>query len=178
MIIRLAGRDDAPALADLGAVTFTEAFGTFYSPENLALHLATMHSQAAHARVLQDPDARVWLAADEKGEAVGYAVAGRCELPVTNLEATAGELKQIYVRASHQMHHLGSKLMRAALDWLEEKYAPLYIGVWSQNTGAQRLYARHGFQKVAEYQFRVGQHLDHEFILKRSSHWRAQGGAA
>lgn len=45
---------------------------------------------------------------------------------------------------------------------------PLYIGVWSENFGAERLYARHGFQRVGEYLFPVGEHRDLEFILKRS----------
>lgn len=48
-----------------------------------------------------------------------------------------------------------------------ETHEPLYIGVWSENFGAQRLYARYGFQPVGEYLFPVGQHRDREFILKR-----------
>ena len=43
----------------------------------------------------------------------------------------------------------------------------VWIGVWSENHGAQRLYARHGFEKVGEYEFKVGQTRDHEFILRR-----------
>jgi RimJ/RimL family protein N-acetyltransferase len=43
----------------------------------------------------------------------------------------------------------------------------VYIGVWSGNAGAQRLYARHGFEKIGEYDFPVGQHLDREFILRQ-----------
>jgi ribosomal protein S18 acetylase RimI-like enzyme len=39
--------------------------------------------------------------------------------------------------------------------------------VWSENFGAQRFYGRYGFEKVGEYGFRVGNTVDHEFILKR-----------
>lgn len=46
-------------------------------------------------------------------------------------------------------------------------HEPLYIGVWSEKFGAQRLYARHDFQRVGEYLFPVGEHRDLEFVLKR-----------
>ena len=57
--------------------------------------------------------------------------------------------------------------MRIALDWLARPGRMLWIGVWSKNLGAQRLYARHGFQKVGEYKFAVGNTRDDEFILRR-----------
>jgi RimJ/RimL family protein N-acetyltransferase len=41
------------------------------------------------------------------------------------------------------------------------------VGVWSENVGAQRLYARYGFEKIGEYDFPVGAQLDREFILKQ-----------
>jgi hypothetical protein len=46
--------------------------------------------------------------------------------------------------------------------------------VWSENHGAQRLYARYGFDKIGEYGFPVGQTIDREFILKQT---RARSGA-
>ncbi len=44
----------------------------------------------------------------------------------------------------------------------------IWIGVWSENYGAQRFYERHGFSKVGEYGFEVGRTVDREFILRRS----------
>ena len=56
----------------------------------------------------------------------------------------------------------------AALAWLE-KDGPrtLWIGVWSENLGAQRFYARHGFGRVGSYEFPVGRVRDLEYILRR-----------
>ena len=39
--------------------------------------------------------------------------------------------------------------------------------MWSQNFGAQRFYARLGFQQVGNYEFLVGSVRDPEFILRR-----------
>ncbi|HYG26310.1 MAG TPA: GNAT family N-acetyltransferase, partial [Caulobacteraceae bacterium] len=68
----------------------------------------------------------------------------------------------------HQGGGTGSALFRAALDWLGNR-PRLWIGVWSENLGARRFYARHGFKKVGEYEFPVGRVRDREFILCRSA---------
>jgi ribosomal protein S18 acetylase RimI-like enzyme len=44
----------------------------------------------------------------------------------------------------------------------------LYIGVWSENFGAQRFYGRLGFTRIGKYGFPVGDHIDQEFILRRA----------
>ena len=57
---------------------------------------------------------------------------------------------------------------QAAMDWLQaEGPRTVWIGVWSQNPGAQRFYARHGFEKVGEHTFPVGRVVDLEFTLRR-----------
>ena len=62
----------------------------------------------------------------------------------------------------------GTLLLRTALEWLErDGPRTLWIGVWSENYGAQRFYARHGFEIVGEYSFMVGDHADREFITCR-----------
>jgi len=108
-----------------------------------------------------------WLLCAEGQPAVGFALAGYCKLPVENLESTAGELRQLYVCATHQQRGLGTLLFETALEWLEQHYSPLYLGVWSGNYGAQRFYGRYGFAKVGEYGFPVGKTIDRELIFRR-----------
>lgn len=167
--VRRAAEADAAALADLAKATFTEAFGHLYPSEDLATHVASAYSEAACREVLADPRMAYWLASAEHEPPVGFALAGYCKLPVQNLEPDAGELRQLYVRATHQNLRLGARLFEAALAWLDACYSPLYIGVWSSNFGAQRFYARYGFVKVGEYGFPVGRTVDREFILKRGT---------
>ncbi len=163
--VRRATVDDAAALAELAAATFTETFGHLYPPEDLAAHLARTSTAAAWREIASDPRMASWLVGEDPP--VGFALAGYCKLPVAGLEPTAGELRQLYVRSTHQNRRLGARLVDVALAWLEQRYAPLYIGVWSKNYGAQRFYERYGFVKVGEYGFPVGKTIDREFILKR-----------
>lgn len=165
--LRRATLDDAPALALLGAESFTETFGHLYPPEDLQIFLAGTHSVDAWRRVLVDTQRAVWLA--HLAEApVAFITAGACKLPIENREPNAGEIQQLYVLAKHHNLRLGSGLMDLGLQWLDaQARTPLYIGVWSENFGAQRFYGRYGFKKVGEYGFRVGNTVDHEFILKK-----------
>lgn len=166
--IRRASPDDAAGLAALGAATFTETFGHLYPPEDLQLFLTKSHSVQTWNRVLTDPRGAVWIAELADGAQIGFISVGACKLPVENREPTAGEVQQLYVLARHHNLRLGTQLMAAGLEWLEaQRRTPIYIGVWSENFGAQRFYGRYGFNKVGEYGFPVGTTVDREFILKR-----------
>ena len=168
LTIRRAGLADAAALAVVTERTFTETFGHLYPPEDLAEYIRGTCTPESCRKLLNDPKIGVWLIGADRAAPVGYVTAGSCKLPVENREPNAGEIRQLYVLATHQNQRLGARLLDVALEWLvEQNFSPLYIGVWSENHGAQRFYGRYGFKKVAEYGFPVGKTVDHEFILKR-----------
>src|SRR5512134_2184129 len=121
---------DAGALARLAEVTYREAFGHLYPPEDLATYVASAYAPKACLETLADPRMAYWLAGREGEPAVGFALAGYCKLPFPGLEPTAGELRQLYVRSAWQNQRLGTLLFEAALTWLEAHYSPLYVGVW------------------------------------------------
>ena len=165
--IRRASPDDAPVLAALGARTFTESFGQLYSAQDLQAFLDESHAAAAYERVLADPACALWLA-EENGGAIGYALAGPSGLPHADVAPGDGELKRLYLLASAQGGGIGARLFEQALGWLErDGPRTLWISVWSENHGAQRFYARYGFEHVGEYAFIVGQQRDREFIFRR-----------
>lgn len=167
--IRRATIADAFTLSEIGGATFSETFGHLYPPEDLAAFLQEAHSPDAWSRRLHAAHTAVWLAESADVGAAGYASAGPCKLPVTDLESNAGELFQLYLRNAHRGQKLGSRLLETVLAWLEGSgFDPLYIGVWSGNSGAQRLYERFGFKRVGEYEFAVGSRRDHEYILRRA----------
>lgn len=174
--IRRATAEDARTLAALGAATFTETFGHLYPTEDLQGFLAGSHSVEAWTRGLADPGRAVWLAALPGGTPIGFIAVGACKLPLENREPTAGEIQQLYVLGRYHNMRLGSHLMDIGLEWLETRgCTPVYIGVWSENLGAQRFYRRYGFEKIGEYGFPVGKTVDREFILKAGRPLRSTG---
>ena len=165
--LRRAEVADAGLLAALGARTFTETFGHLYHPDDLEAFLADAYGLARTCADLADPRKAVWLV-EVAGEAVGYALAGPCDLPHAEVTPACGELKRLYFLQGHQSGGLGRTLFGEVLAWLQiDGPRTVWIGVWSENHGAQRFYQRHGFEAVGEYGFAVGRTVDREFILRR-----------
>lgn len=165
--LRRATLDDAQALSTLAARTFTETFGHLYPPQDLADFLADAYAVEKQRTILAHPDYAVWLL-EVGGEAVGHAAAGPCGLPHADVAPGDGELKRLYLVQGHQGGGNGTRMMRAAMDWLlRDGPRTLWVGAWSENLGAQRFYARFGFERVGQYIFPVGATRDLEFILRR-----------
>lgn len=166
--LRRAVASDADALTALGRETFTATFGHLYPAEDLSAFLDAAHTPAQYAAWTADPAYGLWIA-ESDGTPIGYALAGPNTLPHPDAAPGDGELKRIYVSRAAQGVGAGSRLLATALEWLNRLDRPLWIGVWSENLGAQKLYERHGFVKAGEYEFHVGKTRDREFILRREA---------
>lgn len=168
-LIRRAGAADAEAVAAIGAETFVETFGHLYPASDREAYLVEAYSLERTRADLADLAKATWLV-EADGEVAGYALAGPCGLPHGDVTADCGELKRIYLRKSHQGGGLGARLFAETMAWLQSAGPrDVWLGVWSENHGAQRFYARHGFTKAGEYNFHVGQTVDLEFILRRGA---------
>ncbi|HRN62475.1 MAG TPA: GNAT family N-acetyltransferase [Luteimonas sp.] len=171
--LRRATAEDADTVAALAARTFVETFGHQYPPDDLASFLRDAYSADRQRTILSHPDYAIWLLEDE-GEAIGHVAAGPCGLPHPDVATGDGEIKRLYLRQGWQSGGHGARLMDAAMDWLlQGGPRTLWVGVWSENFGAQRFYERRGFRKAGEYLFEVGGTRDREFILRRPA---GQGG--
>ncbi len=167
-LIRRATPADAATLAALGVATFIESFGHLYMPEDLQAFLDESHGESAYAALLTEnwPYA-LWIA-ERDGLALGYAQAGSCGLPHADVRPEDGEIKRLYLRHEAQNAGIGADLMDAAMAWLlRDGPRTLWVSVYSENIGAQRFYARYGFDFAGEYHFIVGQQHDREFMYRR-----------
>ena len=172
--VRVATIDDVADLAQLGADTFVESFGPMYGAEDLASFLAANHTEDVYRGFVQEPKLQAWIARQHDHQAVGFATAGPCHLPVPNQPPASGELGRLYIRQGCQGGGLGARLLHAALDFLEDEFEHTYLSVFSKNTGAQRLYKRYGFIIFHEYHFMVGNHADEEFLMRRTQRIRPE----
>lgn len=171
--IRRATVDDVAVLAALKQRTFRETFvdGSLdmgYSPEDLAMFEAESYSEEKVRSELTDIRCAQWVAEAADGSLAGYVHVGPCKLPHAEAGPEQGELYQIYISDRWQGHGLGRGLLDAAFGWLNENMpGPVWLGVFSGNVKAQAVYAGRGFMKVGEYDFKVGDHRDHEYILRK-----------
>lgn len=166
--IRDARTADIPALAALGEQTFAGTFRHLYSAKNLQTFLTEFHSEAFYARVLQDPEQRVFVV-DDGGTLAGYILLKPDSLPCDPPRVDALEISRLYLLDTHRSKGLGSRLMGAALDYAQAKnFSEITLSVYSENYGAHRFYERYGFSKIGEYGFVVGDHVDAEWIMLKA----------
>ena len=171
VVIRTPTAADAEALGALGRQTFidtfVDGFGISYPADDLTAFLNASFSPGATAAKLAEAGAAWWVA-ERDGELLAFANAGPNTLPHPDAKPSHAELRRLYVSKAAQGLGLGTKLLTLSLDWMEaHSDGALWIGVWSGNEKAQKLYAAYGFEKAGEYDYPVGAWNDHEFILRR-----------
>ena len=171
-VIRKATADDAGPLAELAAITFPLACPPESRPEDIAAHLANTLSEASFREYLADPDVTV-LVIDAGGTLRGYSLLldRRTEDPDVAgvLDATPStELSKCYVHPDHHGLGAAAELMQASITAAAGTGARgLWLGVNSQNARAIRFYEKSGFRKVGTKSFRLGNTVEHDFVMER-----------
>ena len=172
-VIRPPRPEDAAALGILGRQTFIDTFvaedgfAIPYPVDDLNAFLDASFLPEPMAKKLVEPGSAWWVA-ERDGELLAFANTGPNTLPHPDATPANMELRRLYVGKSAQGLGLGTQLLKLSLDWMEANTdGPLWIGVWSGNVKALKLYSAYGFEKVGEYQYPVGAWRDDEFILRR-----------
>jgi ribosomal protein S18 acetylase RimI-like enzyme len=167
-------RDAAPGdAADLCAFawrvfteTFVEDLGCAYPPADLEHFRREAYQPELFERWIRSPDYGVAVAEAESGY-VGYAVAGPCSFEHDLAKPEFGELKRLYVARDGQGRGIAPALLTRALAHLRAVgRLPVLLSVWSGNLRAQAFYVKHGFAKVGDFKFPVGETLDDEHLMR------------
>jgi ribosomal protein S18 acetylase RimI-like enzyme len=159
---------DAETLSRLARQTYADAFGHSFTPNDLAAHLAKHLAPANLAQMIAED---LVLVAEDEGELVGYVQVGLAALDEVATTDDDYELRRLYVQADSQNQGIGGLLLDAALTHPRLHAARrIFLDVWENNLGAQRFYARHGFEVVSKRRFITasGAEGDFDLIMVRS----------
>lgn len=151
--------DDSAELAAVAAATFPLACPPTVGQSDIAAAIDDHLSAPCFASYLADPH-RVVFTARRDGAIIGYAMLVTGDSGV--------ELSKMYVLSDH--HHTGAadELMLAALKRAREHgAAQVWLGVNQANSRAQRFYRRHGFEVAGTRQFRLGSHVEDDYVMVR-----------
>jgi ribosomal protein S18 acetylase RimI-like enzyme len=170
--IREAALAEAESLCAFAWRTFTETFledlGCAYPEADIATFREEAYRPELFVRWSQSSDYGVWVA-ETNGRYVGYAVVSPCSFDHELARPEHGELKRLYVSRDGQGRGVAPALLGCAMDGLTARgRTPVFLSVWSGNLRAQAFYAKHGFEKVADFKFPVGETLDDEFLMRRA----------
>ena len=168
-ILRAAGPRDAARLALLGGATFLHSFAHDHPGDAIVAHVDAYHSRDWYARMLADPANAAWILETDLGAPIGYALLTPPELDCP-IDASDRELKRIYLLGPWQSGGWGAKLLEAVETEARARGAGrLLLCVYSANLGAQRFYARRGYEDTGHRQnFMVGDVPFEDFIWAKS----------
>lgn len=163
--IRRGVRADAPALAEFGARSFSEAFGALNRPEDMRAYLDATFGIAQQSAELTDPDLAT-LMADHEGKLVAYAQVQRGTPPACVTVGPAIELHRFYV--DQRLHGTGvAQALMAQVHACAREFGAryLWLSTWERNARGLRFYERCGYVDVGGAVFVVGADRQSDRIL-------------
>ena len=171
-IIRKATEDDAGRLAELAGVTFPLACPPGSSDADIAAHLASTLSEKHFRAYTADPDITI-LVVEADGKLSGYSmlVARPAQDPDVASALSllpSAELSKCYLHPDHHGLGAAAELMHATIESAAAAGAQgTWLGVNSLNAKAIRFYEKSGFSKVGTKTFKLGDTVEHDFVMER-----------
>lgn len=155
MIIRNAAIKDAPALAELGRITFLESHGHSAPDRDISTYVQEKYTVAAIAAILTDPANHVHLLETET-DLVGYSVVQyNCPAPESAQQALT-KLDRFYLLAAYHNQQLGRRLFNYVLNGSKAAgQEGMWLYTWVENHRAIRFYEKQGFVIAGHHDFRL-----------------------
>lgn len=155
--IRRATADDAVLISALATTTFFEAYFVQDESANLAAYIYDSFKPETLRAEIAAPDSRFFIISVDS-RAVGYAKT----IDNSRVEGIAGEkvieIKRIYIVERFWGTGAGKTLLKYCIaDARERGFEQLWLGVWEENTRAQRFYLKFGFEQVGTVTFPYGE---------------------
>ncbi|MHA7305299.1 GNAT family N-acetyltransferase [Arthrobacter sp. TMN-49] len=175
--IRTAVAADAPELAALAALTFPLACPAGSPPEEIESFVAQYLSVHAFERYVADPARKIFLAhgVPSSGADSLLAYSMLVDAPPSDADVAAvvcgddsAELSKCYAHPDTHGSGVSATIMAASLDWVRELgRGQVWLGVNSENLRAQGFYLKHGFTIAGTRSFRLGNRVEHDYVMVR-----------
>ena len=162
--IRLAKKEDAPCIALLGRITFTETFGHFFRDQK---DLIDYYDWTFSVQKIEDgiekPNNIFWIAFANRLP-VGYAKLKLNSNSEFIESKSVCQLQKIYVLRDFLSMKIGFELQEALLKKAKElNFDQVWLSVLDSNERAINFYKKTGFEKIGNHYFQIGKE-NFEFI--------------
>jgi ribosomal protein S18 acetylase RimI-like enzyme len=162
-------RKDLAELRDLSIETFTDTFGVYNTPEDLAHYLTTAYAAPVLEAELTNPESFFYfLEAD--GETIGYLKLNIGQAQTEPMGNDSLEIQRIYIRKDFQGQGWGRALIEAT-EAIARQHGKrdIWLGVWDQNHNAMAFYQKLGFALTGEsHDFFLGSDHQTDLIMQKS----------
>ncbi|MFP4095465.1 MAG: GNAT family N-acetyltransferase [Cyclobacteriaceae bacterium] len=158
--------EELDQLRELSIHTFEEAFAEANTKEDMRLYTKSAFSQKQLLQEMQDPDITFYFL-KQQDILLGYCKIKRGLPSAVREKGPALEICRLYVKQTFQKQGLGQWMLAQIIAKARQKSLDfVWLGVWSQNPDAIRLYERQGFEKIGSYTFMLGRDAQTDFIMK------------
>ena len=164
IMVRIATKQDAPLIALLGRITFTETFGHFFRYKNdLLEYYDQTFSVTKIKKGLENSDNIFWLAFVNELP-VAYAKLKLNSKSAFSQSENICQLQKIYVLSNFISMKIGFKLQSILIDKAKEnQFDEIWLSVLESNDRAIRFYEKNDFKSVGNHNFQIGKE-NFEFI--------------
>ena len=168
LTIRLAGPDDAAAVAAFGERGFRETFGPDNRPEDMDAYCAATYALERQRRELAEPE-RVTLLAEMDGRLAGYVQLRDGPAPLCVTGADPIEILRFYVDRRWHGQGIARTLMAETLGLARAMgRQTIYLAVWEHNARAIAFYRKAGFREVGAQPFQLGKDVQTDQVMVRN----------
>jgi ribosomal protein S18 acetylase RimI-like enzyme len=157
-----ASEEQLGTLTYISRKTFNDAFAHLNNPDDLAVFL----SHHLTDETLGKEDSEFYFATDGEQPIAYFKInTGKAQ---TELKQDDGlEIERIYVLKEHQGKKLGHRLMEECTQLARRKGKKyVWLGVWEINPNAIRFYQNNGFKIFDKHQFKVGNDLQTDLMMR------------
>jgi diamine N-acetyltransferase len=167
---------DAPAIAAMGAKTFTEAFGYSVSSADLAAYLQETFTASAVLREVADAHTTTLVARmsepSEGGTTTGRVVGmvqllrGKTDPSLSGPADGHALMRRLFVDTSVLGRGIGTRLI-AAVEAMasNEAFRQLWLTVFEESSRAQKLYEKLGYTKTGEVECMTGNCIQTDWVM-------------
>ena len=165
--IRPVTSQDVGLLREISIKTFTHAFATFNTPEDMQQYISSNLSETRLLNEINTPGSYFYFA-EKDGEICGYLKLNT-EVAQTDLKTQTDtlEIERIYVLSEFQNQKIGQFLFDKSLE-IARQYCKttLWLAVWEHNPGAIAFYKRNGLTEFGSHNFKLGDDLQTDILMK------------
>ena len=153
----------------LAKQSFIDAFEKSSDPENFKLYVAQTFTPSVVAEELVHSETAFFMLRNEEKENVGY-IKLRWDRGAEFFPNDKNvELQRIYVLEKYWYKGYGKVLLDCAEQFASERDCKwIYLVVWFQNDVAIRFYERHEWQQFATKDFKFGNEIHHDIVMRKN----------
>ena len=166
LTIRKADISDSKIISALAVTTFYEAYFEQDPAIALANYVIDFFNLEKIKAEIEDENSTFFIAEIDK-KAVGYAKLRKNSKTKCVEVENSIELQRIYVLEKMKGKNIGKMLLQKCLNEAKNgNFEMLWLGVWSQNSTAQKFYEKSGFERIGELKFEYGSEFETNFVMK------------